>query len=183
MATVSSAFRRTKHCKYFDALRVLLYTINSTVLLPSQASTLLRLVCRRVASRYPAPGFGSAIQSPCVPYRLRHGVLAISGSGSITRCYDTRTYIQPLHTYEKSRKKDPVYVTATRAGSSAARVANSTADTLVLLLLRTWTCMYSRGKLLGDPWVLVESSTPGRQLLPESGLCSSDGAIHNQRES
>lgn len=103
VATVSSAFRRTKRCKYSDALRVLLYTINSTVLLPSQASTLLRLVCRRVASRYPAPGFGSAIQSPCAPYRLRHGILAISGSGSITRCYDTRTY--NVDTREQQEKR------------------------------------------------------------------------------
>lgn len=112
-----------------------------------QASTLLRLVCRRVASRYPAPGFGSAIQSPCAPYRLRHGVLAISGSGSITRCYDTRTY--NIDTREQQEKRSG----QCRGNSSRffrrsrckfnGRQVGATAT--------SYLDMYSRGnKLLGD---------------------------------
>lgn len=144
------------------------------MLLSNSSIASSRLSSRRFSLPSPWIWFGNPEPLCCVSPQA----LVMSGSGSITRCYDTRTY--NIHClYDRRGKK----ICLCHGNSSRffrrshckfnGRHAGATAT--------SYLDMYCRGKMLGDPWVLVESCPPGRVLLPESGLCSSDGAIHNQQ--
>ncbi|KAL7957553.1 hypothetical protein V8C34DRAFT_177084 [Trichoderma compactum] len=173
-----STIRRTEHCKY-EYSYVLGCSASqhlSTVLLPSINVASSRLPSRRFSPPSPWIWFGNP-ESLCSVSPQRSGY---------KRQWQYYTMLQyDARMYERGRKKDPAYVcrgNSSRFFRRSPGLQILTADKLVLQYstAASYMDMCSRGELLGDAWVLVES-TPGRQLLPESGLCSWDGAIHNQQ--
>lgn len=100
---------------------------HSAVLLPSINVASSRLPSRRFSLPSPWIWFGNP-ESLCSvsPQRSGHKRQWQVLHDATVRCSQVR---------ERQKKKDPAYVAATRAGSSAARVAKLTADKLVLLLL------------------------------------------------